>query len=254
MQTYLTFALVLTLFSVSCTAQPTATPAILTASPTAAASTASPSATSAAYPADQVIAPTSAEQPASGTGYPAQSEGTITFKIVPGESQVTYQVTETFLNQNNKMNVAVGVTKQVTGDIFANKTNPAKSTLGTITVDISQFTSDSSRRDDAIRGRWLESSKYPQVIFVPKSVEALPASYVDGQEYSFKVMGDVSVHNVTQPVTFDVKAKLTGDLLTGTAETTIKMSDFGIGPITIGGILNTEDAVKITLTFVARPG
>jgi hypothetical protein len=31
------------------------------------------------------------------------------------------------------------------------------------------------------------------------------------------------------------------------------MSDFKIGPISIGGVLNTEDAVKIRFDFVARP-
>jgi hypothetical protein len=30
------------------------------------------------------------------------------------------------------------------------------------------------------------------------------------------------------------------------------MSDFGFGPISIGGILNTEDEVKVKFVFVAR--
>jgi hypothetical protein len=31
------------------------------------------------------------------------------------------------------------------------------------------------------------------------------------------------------------------------------MSDFGFGPISILGMLNTEDDAKVTLTLVARP-
>jgi hypothetical protein len=31
------------------------------------------------------------------------------------------------------------------------------------------------------------------------------------------------------------------------------MSDFGFGPISLAGILNTEDEVKINFDFVARP-
>jgi hypothetical protein len=43
------------------------------------------------------------------------------------------------------------------------------------------------------------------------------------------------------------------DELTGEAGTTILMSEFGIGPISIAGILNTEDEIKLSFTFVARP-
>jgi len=43
-----------------------------------------------------------------------------------------------------------------------------------------------------------------------------------------------------------------GDSITGEASTVILMSDFGFGPISIGGILNTEDEVKLNFIFVAR--
>jgi hypothetical protein len=49
-----------------------------------------------------------------------------------------------------------------------------------------------------------------------------------------------------------VTARIEGDTLVGTATTTILMSEYGVGPITLAGILGTEDEVKITLTFVAR--
>jgi hypothetical protein len=41
--------------------------------------------------------------------------------------------------------------------------------------------------------------------------------------------------------------------IAGQATTTFLMSDFGFGPISIMGMLNTEDEVKITVDFVARP-
>jgi hypothetical protein len=44
------------------------------------------------------------------------------------------------------------------------------------------------------------------------------------------------------------------DSLEGSATTTLLMSDYGFGPISIGGILNTEDEVKLNFQFVARPG
>jgi polyisoprenoid-binding protein YceI len=185
---------------------------------------------------------------------PAASANTVDFKLVPGESQVSYTVQETLFNQNNRLNTAVGVTKQVTGDIYGNQTDPSQSKIGTITVDISQFTSDSSMRDNFIRRNFLQSSKYPLATFTPTSIAGLPASYTNGQTYSFKVTGDLTVHNVTKPVTFDVTASLNGTTLSGTATAAVKMSDFGVGPITLGGMLQTQDDVKLSMQFVARPG
>jgi polyisoprenoid-binding protein YceI len=185
---------------------------------------------------------------------PTLSASTVDYKIVPGESQVSYTVQETFINQNNKLNTAIGVTKQVTGDVYGNKADPSLSKVGAITIDISQFTSDSSMRDNFIRRNFLESSKYPLATFAPTAIDGMPGSYTEGQVYSFKGTGDLTVHNVTKPVTFDITASLSGTMLSGTAITTIKMSDFGVGPITLAGMLQTQDDVKLTLNFVARPG
>jgi polyisoprenoid-binding protein YceI len=219
---------------------PTATPAPASAQPSNPAPTSNPS--------PQV--PVTGVTPTAAAG----SANTVDFKLVPGESQVSYTVQETFFNQNNKINTAIGVTKQVSGDIYGNKVDPSQSKIGTITVDISQFTSDRAMRDNFIRRNFLESAKYPLATFVTTSVAGMPESVTEGQSYSFKVTGNLTAHNVTKPVTFDVTASLNGTTVTGTATTTIKMSDFGVGPITLAGMLQTQDDVKLSMQFVARPG
>ncbi|MGB9801280.1 MAG: YceI family protein, partial [Thermanaerothrix sp.] len=177
----------------------------------------------------------------------------VIFKIVPGESQASYEVGETFFNQNNRFNLAVGVTTAVAGQIEANLADPPASRIGTITIDVSQLKSDSTRRDNYLRNNALESARYPIVTFVPTAIEGLPTTYAEGQDYTFRVRGDLTVREITRPVTFDVTARLEGQTLRGTATTTIRMSDFDVGPIDLVGILRTEDEVKLTLKFVARP-
>lgn len=179
--------------------------------------------------------------------------GVTTYKIVDGESQLQYEVSEVFINQDNRFNVAVGTTTQITGDISGDPNNPQDITFSTFTADISQFTSDSGRRDNAIRDRFLESARFPDVTFSITQVEGLPETYREGEEVSLQIMGDLTVREVTNPVTFDTVVKLEGNTLSGNATTTILMSDYGFGPISIAGILNTEDEVKVTLDFVARP-
>lgn len=216
---------------------------------------------SSGYPAPQEQADGSAYPPPNnaatpiiplGTSYPAPEDGIQVFTIFPGESTVTYEVGEIFLNQGNAFNMAVGITPAVNGEIFVDRENPQNSSIGPVTVDISQFTSDSERRDNAIRERFLESAQFPNAVFNPTGIQGLPGSYQEGEPISFQVTGDLTVRDVTRPVTFDVNLVGEGNTITGEATTLFLMSDFGFGPISIAGILNTEDEVNIIFTFVAR--
>jgi len=243
---FLMISVILLLSACSAPAVVSQTAAVL---PSAENRTVEPVGTAVSEPTEAGIPVETTTQPAANT----PSSGIMTFAIVPSESKVTYEVAETFINQNNRFNLAVGVTNSVNGTIQANLQNPPASTLGEFTIDISQFTSDSSRRDNAIRNNWLESARFPTAVFKPTSIAVLPGSYEEGKDYSFQVTGDLTVKQTTRPVTFDVTAKLTGDTLSGKAITTILLSDFNVGPISILGVLKTEDQAKLTLEFVARP-
>lgn len=245
-KSYLIIALLLILSACSAPSVVSQTAAVL---PSNAVQTPTSASTVTSMPTDAANPSVLATQPAANP----PASGIMTFNIVPNESKVTYEVAETFINQSNRFNLAVGVTNSVNGTIQANLQNPPASTLGEFTIDISQFTSDSSRRDNAIRNNWLESARFPTAVFKPTSIAALPGSYEEGKEYSFQVTGDLTVKQTTRPVTFDVTAKLTGDTLSGMATTTILLSDFNVGPISILGVLKTEDQAKLTLNFVARP-
>ena len=181
------------------------------------------------------------------------SDDVRTYTIVPEQSSVTYSVGEVFFNDNNRFNLAVGKTQQVNGEVLLNFTHPEQSSLGTITVDISAFESDSSRRDNAIRDRWLESRRFPLATFAPTQVSGLSADVQAGQTVNLQITGDLTVRDTTRPVTFDVQVKLENDLLQGSASTEVLMTDFNFTPPDIAGMLKAEDKVKIDFTFVAAP-
>ncbi len=187
-----------------------------------------------------------AAAPAASVGGPER------FAIVPEESQVSYRVGETFFNEDNRFNVAVGVTHGVAGEIFLDRAHPRQSHVGTITVDISQFTSDSARRDRAIRARWLESARYPTATFTPTAVEGLPNAVVEGQGIPVRISGNLRVRDVTRPVTFSGPLKLQGATLTGTVRATIQMTDFGFDPPSILGFLKAENQATLDFQFTAR--
>jgi polyisoprenoid-binding protein YceI len=242
-------------------AAPTAASAASTA-PSAAPSGAA-TRTTAASSAPASAAPATATRAATGTtgGATATARGSATaasttgtrYAIGGANSKATYKVNETFINQGNRFNTAEGTTTAITGTIAIDKQNPSRSQIGTITVDISKLASDSSQRDNQIRNRWLESSKYPNATFTPKRLEGLPTTaYTDGQELTFKIVGDLTIRTVTKEVTFDTKGKIVGDTFTGTATTKFNMTDFGFDPPDIAGIVKAENGVELVLTIEAK--
>jgi polyisoprenoid-binding protein YceI len=218
-----------------------------------------PTAAPAAAPAS---APAATAQPGSGTVQPAESgaataqpaampAGARTFKIVPEQTEASYEVQEQFLNRDLP-NMAVGKTNAVEGEFQFSADGKPTGQVTKITVDLRTLTSSDRRRDNRIRGRWLESDKYPFAEFTSTEAQNLPESYSEGQDVSFKLAGNMTIREVTKPVTFDVTGRLQGDTVTGTATTEVLMKDFGFDPPSVAGMLTVRDGVKITVNFTAK--
>lgn len=173
------------------------------------------------------------------------------FVIVPGVSSVTYRVNETLFEEGNRLNTAVGTTTAVQGEIIVDRTRPMNSRIGRITIDISQFKSDSVRRDNAIRRQWLESAKYPKAEFTTTEIKGLPNSYQSGREIPVQITGNLKIRDMVRPTTFKATIRLDGNTLTVTGTTMVKMTDFGFDPPSII-FLKTENDVRLEFTILAR--
>jgi len=176
------------------------------------------------------------------------------YVIQSGDSNVTYRVNEILFNQGNRLNTAVGTTTAVRGEIAVDRARPANSRIGTVTIDISQFKSDSQRRDNMIRQNWLESSRFPNAEFTATEIKGLPDAYQDGREVPVQITGNLKIRDVTKPTTWVSTIKLDGTTLTVTGTTTIKMTDYGFDPPSILGILKSENEARLEFRFVARAG
>lgn len=173
----------------------------------------------------------------------------LVYRIDTSQSLVRYEVTERFAGRD--LSTAVGTTRQIAGDILIDRDDPSRSQLGTIVINVEQFESDSSLRDRRIRREFLESERYPESTFVATDFVNLSASVEEQTPYSFDIIGDLTVKETTQTVTWTATVTLDGDRLTGTASTTILMSDYAVGPISIAGLVETADEVTLTFEFVA---
>ena len=189
---------------------------------------------------------------ATATGTPVPTTGLSTFQIVPASTTASYSVYENLVFQNKPNNDAIGTTHSVQGS-FKIRSGASPLVAGmNIQVDLRTLQSDSSRRDGFIQQNTLETNTYPYATFVSVSTQGLPASYADGQTVHFQLIGNLTMHGKTNKETFDVQGKVVGNTITGTATSTIYMTDFGIQPPNLANIAIAQNKVVITLTFTAK--
>jgi len=198
------------------------------------------------------------EAPSQGSGEAVS--GQRIFVIVPAESKASYLVDEEFFaSALDKLGIAaglvdvVGSTQEIEGQITLNLDNLGDA-LGenTFTVKMNTLRTDRNDRDKWIRENGPRFNEYPLATFTATSIEGAPVSYRDGDEVSFKLVGNLTVREVTQPATFDVTAQLAGDTLTGVATTRTLMSGFGIEPPNFANTLTVADEFGIEVQFTAR--
>ena len=170
------------------------------------------------------------------------------FNIVSDQSEASYTVNEKFANLPAPSD-ALGKTNQIMGQIAL--TPDGKVADGSkITVNVMSLTSDRSQRDNYIRNNSLQSNMYPEAVIMITSAEGLNAP-LGGSPTQSKLIGMMTIHGVTKPITWDTTASMTGDTLNGTATTTFKMGDFNITPPMLA-ILSTSDTVKLDMKITAK--
>lgn len=207
------------------------------------------------------VSPTPAPAPAQAepAAPVADSPTTQTFTVVTAESQASYIVDEEFLVDalsklgiNAGQVVVVGTTPGVSGEIKLDFEQADWVQAAQFTVDMSGLRTDQDRRDTWLRDNAIQTDRFPQATFVKTAVSGLPASYSEGEEVTFEMTGDLTVRNVTRPVTFVITAVMSGDTLQGTATASLNLSDLGIEPPNFARTLTVADPFTIEVSLTAR--
>ncbi|HEY2593711.1 MAG TPA: YceI family protein [Chloroflexota bacterium] len=126
-----------------------------------------------------------------------------------------------------------------------------------VVVTATSIDTDEPRRDADLRSeRFLNAAQYPHLTFISTSV-------VRRDTKAYDLVGDLTIRDVTRPVTLDVKTSGTlrdsaGTLRIGlTAQGTIRRSDWGLTwnlPLDSGGwLVSDEVTIEIDLQAVRSP-
>ena len=209
--------------------------------PAAAAPAPAPAAAPAPAPAPP---PAPAAEPA-----PAVAAGDVLLAISEG-SEARYRIKEQ-LARRNLPNDAIGRTDEVQGTIVFDADGAVRSDVSRIVVDMSALRSDSDRRDNYVRRNTLETSRFKTAEFVIKDTPGLTWPLPGSGETAFQLVGDMTLHGVTAPLTWDVTAEFDGEGVTGLAKTSFKFDAFDMSKPRVALVLSVEDNIRLEVDFSA---
>ena len=120
-------------------------------------------------------------------------------------SQASYHAREQLVGKTLPSD-AVGTSKSVSGSLVLGADGSVLADQSKISVDLTKLQSDESRRDNFIKNDTLQTSRFPMATFAPNAVQGLPTPLPTSGQATFQLSGDLTVHGVTQPVTWQVTA------------------------------------------------
>lgn len=196
---------------------------------------------------------TAAATPSIGGSTPAAAGDTQAYTIISERSEAAYFADEE-LASVGLPSTAKGSTTAITGTFFLTKDGIAlaETPESSFKVDLTMLKSDKEMRDRRVQSMGLETDKYPLATFIAKTVTGYDASIPEGQEQSLKLTGTLDLHGVQKEVTWDVKARREGNVMTALATLNFRYSDFGIPVLNIGGFVSVQDDVTLQVQVVAQ--
>jgi polyisoprenoid-binding protein YceI len=195
---------------------------------------------------DNISSTTTAASGETTVAAPTSIEGTWT--VQPGTDVFAgYRVQEEFGGDTIKK-TAAGRSPAVAGAIViaANQV-----TGGLFEVDMTKLVSDRDQRDSRLRTDGLETDTFPKANFNITAPVAL-GDVQPGVAMKLAVVGDLTLHGVTKPVTLQVEARWDGGSIAVSGSTPILMADFAIEPPNVGGFVSVDDngVMEFQLRFV----
>jgi len=176
------------------------------------------------------------------------SGNSIRLVLMPDKSQASYRVREQLANVSLPSD-AVGTTHDFSGTVVINPDGTIVSSESKFVVNLATLTSDRSQRDGFIKRAVLQTSEYPTAVFVPTQATGLASPLPQSGDVAFKLIGDLTIRNVTKQVTWDVTGKIQGNELIGQATTAFTFDTFNLTQPRVPVVLSVENNIKLELTL-----
>ncbi len=167
-----------------------------------------------------------------------------TFEVASGEAR--YRVREQLVQIG--LTDAVGTTKAVKGEVRLQ----GDQATGSLTVDLRELKSDQSRRDNYLRQNTLLTDRFPTATFRPKRVEGLPNPLPQNGKLPVKVVGDLTLREVTQEVAWEGEAEFSGQEVRVSLRTEFPFEKFGLAQPRVSIVLSVENRIRLEVDLLLR--
>jgi polyisoprenoid-binding protein YceI len=178
----------------------------------------------------------------------------VVYEVVDARSEARFIIEEVLRGEPNTV---VGRTDQIDGSI-AVQFDPGRVSIGQFVINVRTIETDDEVRDRTIRTLILESNRdeFEFSTFNPTDVTGVPEMIETADRLDLEVRGDLTVRDVTAPVTFEMTLDVNSrEEIAGTASTVIRWEDFDITIPYVGGnsiVASVEDEVRLEMEFVAQ--
>jgi polyisoprenoid-binding protein YceI len=163
------------------------------------------------------------------------SQGTFDFSESATGTYVGFRVNEehTILGSIT----AVGRTPDVSGEITIAGTSLEAAEF---TAGLDEITTDQSLRDNRVQGA-LGTDEFPDATFVLTEAVDLGEAAADGGPVTVTATGDLTIKGVTQPISMELQAQVTGSTLVVVGSTQITFADWGVEVPTAPVVASADD-------------
>ena len=146
--------------------------------------------------------------------------------------------------------------RDLKGEIHFGPAHIEKSTMHLViradSLTVTDNVSDKDRRDieGDMRGKVLETDKYPEIVF---DVSDVSPNNANNGPTVVTLNGQLSLHGATRPQKVPATIVVTGNMLRAFGEFPLRQSNYNIKPVSaVGGALKVKDEVKFTFDIAAR--
>ncbi|AIT61066.1 YceI family protein [Corynebacterium doosanense] len=179
---------------------------------------------------------------------PATTDINGTWQVTPGTPPNTSSVGFTFdeILPNEERSTS-GSTQGVSGSVVVEE---GQITAGEIIVDMTNVVTDRDVRDESVRNKLFETSRFPTAAFHitdPVDVSHVPD---DGTAVPVELTGDLTIKGHTHEITHTFDALRDGDSIVISGSPVIDRNDYGVeSPEMIAAKIADEGTIDLRLSF-----
>ncbi|TBH17631.1 YceI family protein [Thermus thermamylovorans] len=167
-----------------------------------------------------------------------------TFEVASGEAR--YRVREQLVGIG--FADAVGTTGAVKGQVLLQEARAS----GEFVVDLRELRSDQARRDNYLRQNTLQTDRFPTATFRPRAVEGLPSPLPQSGNLPVRVVGDLTLRDVTEEVAWEGEAEFRGQEVRVVLRTEFPFERFRLVQPRVTVVLSVENRIRLEVDLTLR--